>query len=83
VTHHSPSHNSIHPKYKNEELLNGAFHNKLDYMMELADNIKLWIHGHTHDEFDYKIGITNVICNPRGYPKEGQHGSFKLKYVEV
>jgi predicted phosphodiesterase len=83
VTHHSPSHRSIHPKYKHEELMNGAFHNNLDYMMELADNIKLWVHGHTHDEFDYTIGITRVVCNPRGYPKENQHGSFKLKYVEV
>jgi len=83
ITHHSPSENSCHPKYKHETLMNGAFHNKLDYMMELSDNIKLWVHGHTHDEFDYTIGITRVVCNPRGYPRENQHGSFKLKYVEV
>ena len=83
VTHHSPSHRSIHPKYKHDELMNGAFHNNLDYMMELADNIKVWIHGHTHDAFDYVIGTTNVLCNPRGYPKEAGHGSFKLQYVEV
>lgn len=83
VTHHSPSHQSIHPKYISEELMNGAFHNQLDYMMEMADNIKLWIHGHTHTEFDYTIGITKVLCNPRGYPKENQHNNFKLKYVEV
>jgi len=51
--------------------------------MELADKIKLWIHGHMHDEFDYTIGITNIVCNPRGYPKESQHGSFKLKFMEV
>lgn len=83
VTHHSPSHRSIHPKYKNEELMNGAFHNNLDHLMELTDNIKLWVHGHTHDPFHYAIGITQVVCNPRGYPRESQHGSFKLKYVEV
>ena len=83
VTHHSPSHKSIAPQYKHEELMNGAFHNDLDYMMEMADNVKLWIHGHTHDEFDYTIGITKVLCNPRGYPKENQHNNFRLKYVEV
>ena len=83
VTHHSPSHKSIHPKFAHEELMNGAFHSKLDYMMEMADNVKLWIHGHTHDPFDYVIGITRVLCNPRGYPKENGHGSFKLQYVEV
>jgi predicted phosphodiesterase len=83
ITHHSPSEQSCHPKYKHETLMNGAFHNKLDYMMELSDNIKLWVHGHTHDVFHYAIGITQVVCNPRGYPRENQHGSFKLKYVEV
>lgn len=83
VTHHSPSHRSIAPEYKHEELMNGAFHNQLDYMMELADNVKLWIHGHTHTAFDYTIGITNVVCNPRGYPKEPQHNNFKLKYLEI
>jgi predicted phosphodiesterase len=83
VTHHSPSHQSIAPQYKHEELMNGAFHNQLDYMMEMAENVKAWIHGHTHDEFDYTIGITKVLCNPRGYPKENQHNNFKLKYLEV
>ena len=83
VTHHSPSHQSIHPRYKGDDSMNGAFHNNLDYMMEMADNVKLWIHGHTHDEFDYTIGITRVVCNPRGYPKENQHNNFKLKFVEV
>jgi hypothetical protein len=27
----------------------------------------LWIHGHTHDNFDYESMGTRVICNPRGY----------------
>ena len=83
VTHHSPSHRSIHPKYKHDDLMNGAFHSNLDYVMELSDQPKLWVHGHTHDEFDYTIGITRVVCNPRGYPKESGHDCFKLKYVEV
>ena len=52
-------------------------------MMELTDNIKLWVHGHTHDEFDYKIGITRVVCNPRGYPKEKSNWHFKLEYLEL
>ena len=63
--------------------MNGAFHSDLDHMMEMADNVKVWIHGHTHDEFNYVVGTTNVLCNPRGYPKEVGHGSFKLQYVEV
>jgi hypothetical protein len=27
----------------------------------------LWIHGHVHDSFDYQIGRTRIVCNPRGY----------------
>jgi hypothetical protein len=23
-----------------------------------------------HDAFDYQLGVTRVICNPRGYPDE-------------
>jgi hypothetical protein len=26
---------------------------------------RLWIHG--HDNYDYQIGKTRIICNPRGY----------------
>jgi predicted phosphodiesterase len=83
VTHHTPSDKSCHPRYKHEKEMNGAFHNTLDYLMELTDNIKLWVHGHTHDEFHYTVGVTPVVCNPRGYPKENQHGTFKLKYMEI
>ena len=83
VTHHAPSNKSTHPRFAHETLMNGAFHSELDYLMEMADNVKLWVHGHMHDPFDYVIGTTNVVCNPRGYPKEGGHGSFKLKYVEL
>lgn len=82
VTHHAPSPRSSHPRFAGD-LLNGAFHSDLEHMMEMADNVKLWIHGHTHDPYDYKIGITNVVCNPRGYPSEHGHDMFKLKYLEV
>ena len=27
----------------------------------------LWVHGHMHDSFDYRLGRTRVVCNPRGY----------------
>jgi hypothetical protein len=32
----------------------------------------MWTHGHTHDTFDYMIGSTKVVCNPRGYIKYEQ-----------
>jgi len=46
--------------------------------------IKLWTHGHTHEEFDYMVGTTRVVCNPRGYINyENRADDFKLKYVEI
>ena len=33
--------------------------------------VQLWIHGHTHDSFDYCVNGTRVVCNPRGYSKDG------------
>ena len=38
-------------------------------------NISFWNHGHTHFPFDYMIGETRVLCNPRGYlPYEADNG---------
>jgi len=31
----------------------------------------LWIHGHTHDSFDYAVNGVRVVCNPRGYARDG------------
>jgi hypothetical protein len=28
----------------------------------------LWVHGHVHDSFDYRVGRARVVANPRGYP---------------
>lgn len=36
----------------------------------------LWIHGHTHDAFDYELYGTKVVCNPRGYPEEANSSGF-------
>jgi len=34
-----------------------------------GNRVALWIHGHTHDSFDYLVRDTRVVCNPRGYVK--------------
>jgi predicted phosphodiesterase len=84
VGHHAPCKESTHPKYKNQTHMNGAYSSDLSELMLDNSNIKLWTHGHTHDEFDYMIGECRVVCNPRGYSGyEGQADSFKLKYLEI
>jgi predicted phosphodiesterase len=65
LTHHLPSKLSCLPKYLNDgTYLSACFASNLDY---LFNHSELWIHGHTHDSFDYMVGKTRVICNPRGY----------------
>lgn len=67
VGHHAPSKLSVKPKYEKDYLLNGAYSSDLSDIMLDNPQIKLWTHGHTHDCFDYMIGSTRIVCNPRGY----------------
>jgi hypothetical protein len=71
VGHHSPSYQSVHESYRNEHLMNGAYHSDLSEFILDHPQIKLWTHGHTHHPFDYMIGETRVVCNPRGYESDG------------
>lgn len=67
VGHHSPSFQSVHEQYQHETLMNGAYHSDLSEFILDHPQIKLWTHGHTHHPFDYMIGETRIVCNPRGY----------------
>ena len=70
VTHHCPSEMSVSPKYKTDRV-SPAFASDLNDLI-LALEPTLWVHGHTHAQFDYEIGNTRVICNPRGYHRKGR-----------
>jgi len=84
VGHHAPSKGSEHPKYKHDQLMNGAYNSRLEDFILARPGIKLWTHGHTHEDFDYMIGSTRVVCNPRGYINyEDRADRFELKFVEV
>jgi len=67
VGHHAPSTLSIHPQYANQFHMNGCYASDLSDIMLDYPEIVLWTHGHMHDPFDYVIGSTRVVCNPRGY----------------
>lgn len=67
VGHHAPSHLSIKPRYEKDWHLNGAYRSDLSEFILDHPQIKVWTHGHTHNTFDYLIGTTRVVCNPRGY----------------
>lgn len=67
VGHHAPSKLSTPEQYKNEHLMNGAYSSDMSEFIMDHPQIKLWTHGHTHNVFDYVIGETRIVCNPRGY----------------
>ena len=66
VTHHAPSPKSIHARFKGDSINNGFYSDLEDLIKKHAPS--LWVHGHMHNAFDYTVGETRVICNPRGYP---------------
>jgi predicted phosphodiesterase len=69
ITHHAPTRNSIHPRFAGS-LLNACFVSAAQDLLG-QDRVQLWIHGHTHDSFDYVVNGTRVLCNPRGYARNG------------
>ena len=84
VGHHAPSRLSTHPKYAHEAIMNGGYSSQLDDFILDHPQIKLWTHGHTHEDFDYQIGSCRILCNPRGYVNyEERADTWRLVTVEV
>ena len=82
VTHHAPSRYSIAPRFEND-ISSAAFASDLAASM-IERGPAVWVHGHVHDRFDYKLGKTRVLCNPRGYPGERHFADFDFgKVIEV
>jgi predicted phosphodiesterase len=63
VTHMVPTQRSTAERYKTQ-VVSAGFASHLDHLVGKAD---IWIHGHTHDSYDYRLDKCRVICNPRGY----------------
>ena len=74
VTHHAPHRKSLAPRYA-EDWSSGGFVNEMQ--PEFFNVPVIWVHGHTHDSFDYEVGNCRVISNPRGYLN--WHGEFENK----
>ena len=78
VTHFLPSEKSVSPRW-GKNPINPYFASNCEYYM---DGVKLWIHGHTHECFDYNIKDTRIVCNPRGYGNENPKFS-PYRIVEI
>ena len=68
VTHHAPSPRSSDPRYAGSRA-NAAYASDLTEMVGMSD-AALWLHGHTHQSCDYRVGDTRVVSNPHGYGTE-------------
>jgi hypothetical protein len=84
VGHHAPSRLSTHEMYAHDTIMNGGYSSDMEEFIKDRPQIRLWTHGHTHHPFDYMVGETRVICNPRGYiGYEPEASNFELVTVEV
>lgn len=83
MTHHAPTKLSVHERYVGHPI-NVCFVNDFRDRIEAMEKPpKLWIHGHTHDAMDYMVGLTRVICHPRGYPHEAHHKGYQPLIIDV
>ena len=87
VGHHAPSKISTKPDYENDTVANGAYSSDLSELILDNPQIKLWVHGHTHSQFDYMIASTRIVANPRGYVgyERNEHASepYFAKVMEI
>lgn len=68
VTHHAPARGSVASAHASS-WLSPAFVS--DLSPALFEVPCLWVHGHTHTSFDYRVNDCRVVCNPRGYAVRG------------
>lgn len=66
MSHHCPSFKGTHPRFDGN-MCNGYFSANCEDVILDNPEIKMWLHGHTHNATDYMIGDCRVLCNPRGY----------------
>jgi hypothetical protein len=64
ITHFVPTRGSIAAQLAGSPL-NACFVSDLEAQIRRWQPA-LWLHGHVHHSFDYRIGNTRVVANPRG-----------------
>lgn len=74
VTHHAPTWKSVSPYFVGAKL--NCFYVNDCADLILGRNPKLWIHGHMHESFNYRVGETLVVANPRGYVGYEENPAF-------
>ena len=83
ITHWPPTRDAMHPKFEGD-CLNPYFYNDHEELVR-AVGARLWVSGHTHESYDYRIGVTRCVGNPSGYAPEHQDSDLfrPARVVEV
>jgi len=79
VTHHLPTYKSVSDRFKGNPSCNFFLHDYVESL--LSREPAVWIHGHTHDSFDYRLNETRIICNPYGYTNYEENPDFVSQLV--
>ncbi len=69
VTHHSPSMLQCPPEYRQRDSqgMNTLYHNRHEEFILSHDNIRGWVHGHSHVRVSNQLGQCLIAANARGY----------------
>ncbi len=63
ISHMAPTMQSVEAEFR-DDIISAAYASRCDEVVASAD---LWVHGHMHTSFDYRVGKCRVVCNPCGY----------------
>jgi predicted phosphodiesterase len=63
VSHMAPSMKSVEEDYR-DDIVSAAYASNCE---DVAARANLWVHGHMHTSFDYRVGKCRVVSNPCGY----------------
>lgn len=87
LSHFAPSSKSISEKYRKgtDIAVNASYCSDLEKFILDNPRIKMWVHGHMHDSFDYYVGNCHVICEPYGYSRENKigHRRYFGKLIQI
>lgn len=76
ITHHSPGSPIRRGTRSMSDRSVYAYYADIEQCIGHHDKAHLWVHGHTHTNFDYMINNTRVVCNPYGYHNYHTNGRF-------
>lgn len=75
ITHHSPG-NILKRRGHCGDRLDAAYFADIEDMIGWHNKARVWVHGHTHRNWDYMINETRVLCNPYGYQGHATNSNF-------